>query len=561
MALGLSGMSRRSFLGAAAAAGGVSALAALAGPVIERAYATDPGGTGSLQDIEHFVFLMQENRSFDHYFGTLSGVRGFDDPSPHFTQYGYDPATHAASDTGYVLPFRLNTTQGPTLDGECVNDPTHDWGPQHRCWNGGKMDQWVKVHMASDGTANGPAVMGYYTRADIPVHYALADAFTVCDHYFCSVLGPTDPNRLYWISATIDPDGHNGGPLLNTPTLIPNNVYSWKTYPEALQEAGVSWKVYTNNDVPIISGAVLSGMLQAFKNFQDPSSELYQRGRQPTFPSTFQQDVANNTLPAVSWVIPSLLTCEHPALPPALGAQGILQVLDILTSNPAVWEKTALIISYDENGGFFDHVTPPTAPAGTPGEYLTVPISGLSTADGIAGPIGLGYRVPGLVVSPYARGGLVASEVFDHTSQLRLVEKRFGVPIPNLSAWRRKTTGDMTSTFNFAQAPNAAKPRLPQPDIVGALLDCKVGLDAITGTFLGQLELNTYPVPPNSMPHQEKTPVRGHPSGTVTATPKKAAAAGEPLEVTGAAEAERSRVASHVDTARARAIAAQPPTS
>ena len=563
--MGLAGMSRREFLAAVAAAGGASAIAALAGaagPVIERAYAADPAGTGSLADIEHFVFLMQENRSFDHYFGTLSGVRGFDDPSPAFHQFGYDPTTHMASDSNYLVPFRLDTTRGPTLDGECINDPTHDWGAQHQCWNNGAMDQWVKVHLANEGVGNGPATMGYYTRADLPVHYGLADAFTICDHYFCSVLGPTDPNRLYWISGTIDPDGHNGGPLLETPTLVPKNVYSWPTYPEALQDAGVTWKVYTNKDVPIVSEAVLSGMLGAFKNFQDRGSDLYQRGIRPTFPYTFRDDVQNNRLPAVSWVIPALLDCEHPALPPAFGAQGIVKVLDILTSNPAVWEKTALIISYDENGGFFDHVAPPTAPPGTPGEYVTVPLSGVSDSMGIAGPIGLGFRVPGLVISPYTRGGLVASEVFDHTSQLRLVEARYGVQVPNLSAWRRATVGDMTSAFNFAAAPNAGKPTLPAtgPDAVNALLECKVGVDTLLGTFLSSDGLDTYPVPPNSMPHQETSPARGVPSGPMAATESPATFDASTVErgaalpvVTGGKP--RSRVAAAVDAAASEAAA------
>ena len=555
MSLGLSGMSRRKFLAAVAATGGASVFAGLAGPVIERAFAADPAGTGSLADIEHFVFLMQENRSFDHYFGTLSGVRGFGDTSPAFRQFGYDPATRKASDSAFLEPFRLDTTHGATLDGECINDPTHSWGPQHQCWNGGAMDQWVKVHLANEGLGNGPATMGYYTRKDIPVHFALADAFTVCDSYFCSVLGPTDPNRLYWISGTIDPDGNNGGPLLETPTLVPKNKYSWQTYPEALQDAGVSWKVYTNKSVPVVSEAVLSGMLGAFKNFQDPKSQLYQRGIQPTFPSTFAADVKANKLPSVSWVIPSLLTCEHPALPPAFGAQGIVQVLNILTSNPAVWEKTALIISYDENGGFFDHVAPPTAPPGTPGEYVTVPLSGVADSMGIAGPIGLGFRVPGLVISPYTRGGLVASDVFDHTSQLRLVETRFGVEVPNLSAWRRATVGDMTSAFNFAAAANATKPTLPVSNTLGALLECRVGVDTLLGTFDSAHNPFSYPVPrTNSMPVQETSPARGTPSGQAThaAPPAFSAAAARPERlpiVTGGKP--RSRVAGTVDAVQA----------
>jgi phospholipase C len=511
-------MTRRDVMKLLATAGGAATLNSMAGPIIDRAFATDPCGTGSLSDIEHFVFLMQENRSFDHYYGTLSGVRGFNDAAAIsaglFKQKGYNVSTKKADDSSYVMPFRLDTTRGATLDGEAINDPTHTWGPQHQAWNNGAMDQWVKVHVANDGVANGPATMGYYTRQDIPVHYALADAFTMCDAYFCSVLGPTDPNRLYWISGTIDPDGNHGGPLLDTPTLSPQNKYSWRTYPENLQEAGVSWKVYTSQQAPVVSGAVLSGMLGAFKNFQNPLTPLYQNGQLPIYPYNFALDVATNNLPKVSWVIPDLLACEHPALPPAFGAVGIMKVLDILTSNPAVWEKTALIISYDENGGFFDHVAPPTPPPGTPGEYLTVPLSGLPTASGIAGPIGLGFRVPGHVISPYSRGGLVSSDVFDHTSQLRLVEARYGVEVPNLTPWRRSVTGDMTSAFNFAAPKDASRPRITVSELsfTQVLIETHAGLDVIAGTFFAAQGLTPYPVPPNSMPVVESGPVRGRPS-------------------------------------------------
>jgi phospholipase C len=515
------GMSRRDLMKLLAGAGGAAALNSLAGPVIERAYAADPCGSGSLSDIEHFVFLMQENRSFDHYYGTMSGVRGFNDASAInaglFKQKGYNVATKKADPNSYVMPFRLDTTQGATLDGEAINDPNHSWGGSHQCWNNGAMDQWVKSHIATDGLANGPATMGYYTRQDIPVHFALADAFTICDHYFCSVQGPTDPNRLYWISGTIDPDGTHGGPLLETPLAVPHNKYSWRTYPENLQDAGVSWKVYTSQQAPIISGSVLSGMLGAFKNFQNPLNPLYQKGIAPIYPVNFASDVKNNKLPKVSWIIPDLLACEHPALPPAYGAAGMLRVLDILTSNPEVWEKTALIISYDENGGFFDHVAPPTAPPGTPGEYITVnPLSGVKSSAGIAGPIGLGFRVPGLVISPFSRGGLVASETFDHTSQLRLVEERFGVEVPNLTAWRRSTVGDMTSTFNFAAQKNATPPTItPRVEKTphDLAVQTRLGIDVVAGTFFASQEFRSYPVPPNSMPVVETGPARGVPSG------------------------------------------------
>ena len=497
-------------LGQVARHEGVRLLHDVSGRVIERAFASDPAGSGSLGDIEHIVLLMQENRSFDHYFGTMSGVRGFDDPSPAYRQYGYEPGV-GPTPTGYLNPFRLDSTRGASLDGDAINDPIHKWGPQHEAWHGGAMDQWVKAHIAANGAANGPATMGYYTRADVPVHYALADAFTICDHYFCSVLGPTDPNRLYWISGTIDPDGAHGGPLLSTPVDPKSGIYSWRTYPEQLEEAGVSWKVYENKSIEILSRRFLSGLLFQFSAYSDEDSPLARRGLKPTYPHDFRHDVEHDTLPAVSWVVPSLITCEHPALPSAFGAVGIIEVLDILTSNPAVWEKTALIISYDENGGFFDHVPPPVAPPGTPGEYLTAPLDPIAESEGVAGPIGLGFRVPGLVVSPFSRGGLVSSEVFDHTSQLRLIERRFGVPVPNLSDWRRRTVGDLVSAFDFAGTPEYTPPELPNPD-PGAL---RALVEGNLNILLGFLQhARVYPVPPNSMPVQDRTPVRGRPRGS-----------------------------------------------
>ncbi|WP_067892493.1 phospholipase C [Nocardia vaccinii] len=504
------GINRRDFLAKAMAAGGAAALASLANPIIERAYAADPAGMGGLGDIEHFVLLMQENRSFDHYFGTMSGVRGFGDKSAAWRQYGYAPGVGPSAE-GYILPFRLDTNRGASLDGECINDPDHSWPGMHQSWNGGRNDRWMPMSIASVGAGNGPAAMGYYTREDIPIHHELAEAFTICDHYHCSVLGPTDPNRLYWMSAHIDPEGVAGGPLVDTPTTLPQNAYSWRTMPENLSAAGVSWKMYNNRDVGPISSVFLDGMLSCFKQAADPNSELARRGKAPVFPNDFAADVAADKLPSVSWVIPALMNCEHPALPPAFGAVGIMQVLDILTSNPKVWEKTALIVSYDENGGFFDHVTPPTAPHGTPGEYLSADLKRVPAAKGVAGPIGLGYRVPCLVISPYSRGGLVASQTFDHTSQLRLLERRFGVDVPNLTAWRRRTVGDMTSAFDFGSAPDKARPRISDPNSRTAAALAQCGPNIVLGTEDKGIP---YPVPPNAMPTQ-RPGTRRRPSGLV----------------------------------------------
>jgi phospholipase C len=437
-------MSRRGFL----TLSGIAVGGGVAGYVIDRALSSDPAGQGSLSDIEHIVLFMQENRSFDHYFGTLSGVRGFDDPHGVFAQAGYP----AAAD-GRLRPFPLIDPAQPERLGLLTFDPDHSWSAQHGSWGRGAMDAWMRVHVETDSAQYAPLVMGYYTRADLPVHYQLADAFTVCDHYFSSVLGQTGANRLYFMTGTLDPHGHAGGPIIGGAENLPRGSLSWRTFPENLTDAGVSWKIY--NYLTPSEKSVVTGMVKYFAAYQDPSSELARRGLQPRWPDDFRRDIAAGTLPSVSWVIPRVGNSEHPSAPPAVGAQEIITVLDALTANPAIWEKTALIITYDENGGFFDHVPPPVPPPGTADEFVGKPTFATDV------PIGLGFRVPCLVLSPYTRGGLICSDPFDHTSQLRLVGQRFGVPVPNLSAWRTKTVGDMTSLFGTSVAKNATVPTPP----------------------------------------------------------------------------------------------------
>jgi phospholipase C len=497
---------------AKAAAGSTGALLSMAGPVIEKAYGAGPC-SGHLNDIEHFVLFMQENRSFDHYFGTLSGTNGFDSGSPLFAQKGWDPQTRKLDPAGVTLPYRFDTTRGPLHDGECLNDPDHSWVALHNSWNGGANDNWLPAQAQTRSVAHTPTVMGYYTREDIPVHYLLADAFTLCDQYFCSVLGPTLPNRLYWLSATIDPDGQYGGPELESPALDPIRKFSWRTMPQNLSDAGVSWKVYRNKTLgPVVSSLTFGNFVNYFKQTGAQNSDSARFGLTPTYPASFVADVRANKLPRVSWVIPNVLECEHPATLPAAGALALVNIIKILMSNPAVWEKTALIVSYDENGGFFDHVTPPTPPPGTPGEYISVPdINTVAGSGGIRGPIGLGFRVPCFVISPYSRGGLMAHGTFDHTSQLRLIETRFGVPVPNLTPWRRGVTGDMTSAFNFAATPDLSRPNLDHPGLetVQKLPQC------IPNVALGTVDLGIpYRVPyPQAMPIQETSPTRAVPSG------------------------------------------------
>ena len=469
--------------------------------LVDAATATDASSSARLGDIEHVIVLMQENRSFDHYFGTMSGVRGFGDPSGAFRQA--DP--HGPG--GIRQPFRL-WSDPPERDGACLNDISHTWGTQHLSWNNGKMDAFVTAHLAADEPEDGPVTMGYYTRADLPFYYALADAFTICDGYFCSVLGPTDPNRVMSMSGTIDPEGVAGGPVLQTyvERVTHYGTLRWETMPERLNDAGVSWKVYSAR-----LGELALSPLPYFKAFADPFSvrglELVSRGLTPDFPDDFMKDLAHGSLPAVSWIIPPLAQCEHPAAPPAWGEDLIGDILAALVAQPEVWERTVLFVVHDENGGFFDHVPPVTAPEGTPGEWLSVPAGGSlpGAAAGVAGPVGLGFRTACLVISPFSRGGYVCSDVFDHTSLLRFVETRFGVPVPNLSAWRRGVTGDFTSAFGLV--PDVSVPPLPATSIAADVSVAEQSvLNALAGTVARGIP---YPLPSvNSMPVQETLPVR-----------------------------------------------------
>ena len=425
--------SRRQFLAGTAVAAGAGLLAGCS-RTVDTALKADPVRAGSLADIDHIVLLMQENRSFDHYFGTMSSVRGFDDMPAGLTRD--------------LRPFPLTAELGDHAD--VLFDPDHSWAVQHASWDHGRMDGWLRAHLPVDGPSHAPLIMGHYTRADLPAHFALADAFTVCDHYFSSAMGPTAPNRMYWMSATIDPDGHRGGPITAHSHRTPLFSLRWQTFPEVLTEAGISWKVY--NARGPASRSELSGMLKYFRGYADPFSENYQRGIAPGL-ADFRADVAARRLPAVSWLVPTYAASEHPSHPPAVGAEAIMDVLDTLTSQPSVWERTLLIVSYDENGGFFDHVPPPCAPAGTPGEFLAEPARHGAGNDA---SIGLGFRVPALLISPHTRGGRVFSDVSDHTSQLKLIAKRFGLPVPNLSAWRDRTVSDLTAAIGPVTAPAAS---------------------------------------------------------------------------------------------------------
>jgi len=433
---------RRRFLTRATQAASATAAAALMPPNVQKLLAAKVRPAGSLKDIKHVVLLMQENRSFDHYFGTLSGVRGFEDPQalilPNGRSIFHQPDVESPG--GYMLPFHLDTK---ATNAQAMPSTSHAWSVQHRAWNGGRMDQWLPAHRAADAE-NGPYTMGYFTREDIPFHYALADAFTICDAYHCSVMGPTRPNRLYWMTGMIDPESRFGG-VVTKNSDIKLGSKSWTTYPERLEAADISWKFYQHAE-----GEFAYNMLRGFRQFADApaNSPLAQRGMQIVSEGTFEYDALNDKLPAVSWIGPTDEASEHPKHMPAAGAAFIARKLDAIAANPDVWAKTVFIINYDENDGLFDHVPPPVPSAGEPGEFI----------DGL--PIGGGFRVPCIIVSPWTVGGWVCSQPFDHTSVLQFLEKFTGVREPNITDWRRRAFGDLTAALRFG-GPVLAPPRLP----------------------------------------------------------------------------------------------------
>lgn len=459
---------RRRFLRLAGATTAFTALSAS----VERAAALPANHrTGSIEDVEHIVVLMQENRSFDHYFGSLRGVRGFGDPHP-VTRPDGTPVWHQSDGTRDILPFHPDADD---LGLAFLQDLPHGWNDGHAAFNAGRYDRWVP--------SKGATTMAYLTRDDIPFHYALADSFTVCDAYHCSFIGSTDPNRYYMWTGHTGNDGQGGGPVLGNDEA----GYGWTTYPERLERAGVSWKIYQDIGDGLDAAGGWGWIQDAYRgNYGDnsllyfdqyrdakPGDPLYDKARTGTdaskgegFFDRLRADVKGGRLPQISWIVAPEAFTEHPNWPANYGAWYISQVLDALTSDPAVWARTALFITYDENDGFFDHRVPPFPPGSAAQGLSTVDVGpDLFKGDGgtVAGPYGLGQRVPMLVVSPWTKGGHVLSETLDHTSIIRFMERRFGVHEPNISPWRRAVCGDLTAAFDFSRA-DTAPVTLPPTD-------------------------------------------------------------------------------------------------
>ncbi len=567
--------SRRDFLKKTGLlAGGAGVFSAFPG-TIQKAMAINPAKGSTFEDAEHIVLLMQENRSFDHCFGALRGVRGFNDPRALRLANGNPVWLQTNKDNRSYLPFRLDMQNTKIT---WMGGLPHTWKDQVDARNQGQYDQWLIAKKTGyKGFEDKPMTLGYYTREDLPFNYALADAFTICDQHFCSSLTGTTPNRLYFWSGTLRKDGLAENPaLVRNHEANHNSEISWKTLPELLQENDVSWKVY-QNELSIPSGLTgeeeawlsnftdndlewfsqyhvrrskkyenyLSGKLAEYdkslselkkridENPEDEKTQRVWKGlterkqfyikeldrcreelkkelsdqeqalhnnafvtneadpdyhsleeiaydhkgakRKMNVPKSdvlanFRSDVKNGKLPAVSWLVAPQYFSDHPSAP-WFGAWYVSEVLNILTHDEEVWKKTIFIVTYDENDGYFDHVLPFVAPdyrdrktgavsAGIrniANEFVTlndeINQKGVSKPNAREHAIGLGYRVPFIVASPWSRGGYVNSEVLDHTSVVQFIEKfasrKTGksLQLDNISDFRRAVCGDLSSVF------------------------------------------------------------------------------------------------------------------
>ena len=521
-------VSRRRFLQLGTAAG--VAVAAGAGTQLggttRAAAAAKPGHlTGTIADLKHVVILMQENRSFDHYFGSLRGVRGFADKQalkyPNGTTIFEQPDT-ARTDLGYLLPFHMDSSK---VNAQNAGDLDHSWDGDHSARNNGLWNNWVP--------AKTEQTMGYFTRADIPFQYALADAFTICDGYHQAILAPTSPNRMYFWTGT------SGGWITNPDDYVADfPAGAITTYPELLQRAGLTWQVYTNHEVG--DGGGVNGWVgdygdnplwfyQQYENSENATTpagqELAKRGAvQPWLPNAgvplgpnqvnhvlaqFIADATAGTLPQVSWIVAPYEYSEHPAASPSYGAHYVRAVLEALMGNQDLWNSTALFVTYDEHDGYFDHVLPPAPETSVKNEFI----------DGL--PIGFGSRVPMIIASPWTRGGYVDSNTYNHTSMLQFLETWTGVRARNITGWRRSVAGDLTAAFDFAR-PDFSIPDLPDTVPLITQSDEEENFPPVTTPPEGG---QTFPVQePGARPHRRSIhqphadAVVNRGSGRVTAT-------------------------------------------
>jgi len=537
---------RRDFIKKASLLTGALGLSSILPPSIQRALAIDPEVGSSYLDAEHVVFLMQENRSFDHVFGALKGVRGFNDPRAIRLANNYPVWLQSNKKGETYAPFRLDIKDTKAT---WMSSLPHSWDNQVDARNKGWHDGWLDAKRSGNKEyADMPLTMGYYNRLDVPFYYALADAFTVCDHNFCSSLTGTSPNRcFFWTAKIREQQRADSKPHLSNDNIDGSERISWNTFPERLSSHGVDWKIYQNELSVGVGfegeeddwlGNFTDNPLEFFKQYHvkrhpehitylkiskkeleqklqekpDPKlqkkldwvkkeldfleqnpldklspeeQDIHRRAfvtnrKDPDYHSLekityddhgtqrtanvpkgdvlhqFRADVDSGKLPTVSWLVAPSNFSDHPSAP-WYGAWYLSEAIDILTKNPEIWKKTIFILTYDENDGYFDHMPPFVAPNPKDSATGLVSKSLDVSAEYVSGekesPIGLGYRVPMLVVSPWTRGGYVNSQVFDHTSSIQFLEHflthKTGKKIheDNITSWRRSLCGDLSSVF------------------------------------------------------------------------------------------------------------------
>ncbi|KAJ5581601.1 Phosphoesterase [Penicillium sp. DV-2018c] len=430
---------------------------------------------GSLRDIEHVVIFMQENRSWDSYFGTMPGVRGFSDPNVQVNPDGnsvwhqlVEPSQ--SNKTNTLLPWYLGHQGGDWHDAiQCMVAGSNGYQENQQSLNSGLNNQWV--------TKNTPWSWGYLKRQDIPVQFAIAEGWTSGDMYQESQITATNPNRVTLVSGSVNvpgsPQNKDQGGVYIDNNEVPGcdnrgiNCYplKWKTVYDFYEDAGVSWQLYqdTNNfdDNP----------LAWFEQFQNASKDSPRAEKGMSFVGLdrFYQAAADGTLPEVSFIVGPAELSEHPPYMPKDGAWLQKKIVDAVTKSPK-YNSTLLMISFDETGGFGDHVTPFHSPRGTPGDWMHDPMGLFS--DIFVGP---GFRVPFYMISPWTRGNRVFTERADHNSQILFVEEWLtarghkNVRTNEMVPWRRQHMSDLVNALDFDH-PDYSLPYIPDagtPDTNG----------------------------------------------------------------------------------------------
>jgi phospholipase C len=409
-------ISRRRFIaGVAGTAGALATANVLRGPAGRALGSTTRLPSPASSGIDHIVVLCMENRSFDHMLGWVPDADGAQAGLSYADLSGARHSTHHLT---------------PDWQGCALQDPDHSYDGGRAQLNGGACDGFRGGYTDVKGVAQrfDDLPLGYYTAGDLPTTSALVENFTVCDRWFCSLLGPTYPNRIYTHAAAVDRIVNSTSPNVLLPTI-------W----DSLQSHGVTCSYYFS-DLPVLG---LWG-----EKYVSISRDV----------STFLAQAASGTLPQYSYVDPFFLgegqggsNDDHPHADIRRGQALISLIVNTLMNGP-LWSKTVLVITYDEWGGFYDHVRPPRFPDGTTHKPNTT-----DTTTGVEDHGQAGFRVPTYIVSPFARRGVVSHRVFDHTAIPRFVEWRFGLDPLTV---RDAASANIAELLDFS-APNLEPPSVP----------------------------------------------------------------------------------------------------